>query len=1017
MRVFQKTISLFVLACASILISACGDSDSSSSDDLEEGDLPSQNIDVDSKVSDAAYFKDRFYNSSTGSYVNTIQFGMYIWLEDNSTETTSFSSSSVCYDNVPENCYIYGRLYSPGASRCPSGFTVPTKEDWSRTMSYLDRYDEMDSIFGFSKGGSCYERQGDISCSGLGKTGYYLAKDSAVAEVSGHSVSFSTSSESGFYQLRCVKYTYIVATENDLPHCDTTNQYSLNLYYVMSKKSNFRCIGSRWVDDFSDNCGHVDDDMFGVYNDSMYICKSNRWQLASISDSKETCTENKEGTTFLFNGKYYACEDERWREFTKAETYLGYCNEKKRGTLDSVPTVYKAYSYEESGDSRKVVYTHYFCDSLGWREAGLADFFGKCDSTKVGKTAYFEGADYVCRGKKWEEFTDEELEFGVCTSKTQGKFDTTWTGDSYICDDNAWRVATKNDYLGECTPEREDDVVVYNSTYYICQDEYWDEVEGMGSRLGLCTAQRQGERDTVSMRYDAGVKVVYICDSSSWRELTPKDVDGECTNDKLNKVIQVGFKKWYCYHESWYKMDDVEEEYGLCFRDDYGKEVTLKGSRYVCQRQGWRELTKVERTLGVCTDSIEGKVEVVGDSTYMCHSYEWVLKSRREILGDCDESVYGKTGSYSGVTYVCREDGWDVTSALDESLGICSPLNAGELKSSGTTDYRCEEDGWTLVDANIANLGECTSDTVVMKKVGGVYYYCKDHEWNVADSIEQVYGECTDRRKLTAMYKDTLYYCNDVAFSGKGWMLYDDVDMSKGYCASDTLTFKGVHYKCKSNRWNKASIREYMGTCTSDREGHVMYNGIDSSVCTEGKWVARPFKTMTDSRDGKKYDIADFDGVTWMVQNLNYNDASDSTECVDEDEVNCGERGRLYSLSSAKKVCPTGWHLPDSTEWRTMNTYAVTLYYYVGSTPFIDVNGVKENYLGLEMAPTGLKISYLRNGFDAAVMRYYESLGAYYWNAEGTVWSFGYAYEDNKSTSGQVQNEKAIGVAVRCVKN
>ena len=69
------------------------------------------------------------------------------------------------------------------------------------------------------------------------------------------------------------------------------------------------------------------------------------------------------------------------------------------------------------------------------------------------------------------------------------------------------------------------------------------------------------------------------------------------------------------------------------------------------------------------------------------------------------------------------------------------------------------------------------------------------------------------------------------------------------------------------------------------------------------------------------------------------------------------------------------------------------------------------------MMSTGLKIAYLRNGFDAAEMRYRVSDGAYYWSAEAGVKSFGYQYEDNQTTSGQIQNEKAIGVAVRCVKN
>jgi uncharacterized protein (TIGR02145 family) len=86
-----------------------------------------------------------------------------------------------------------------------------------------------------------------------------------------------------------------------------------------------------------------------------------------------------------------------------------------------------------------------------------------------------------------------------------------------------------------------------------------------------------------------------------------------------------------------------------------------------------------------------------------------------------------------------------------------------------------------------------------------------------------------------------------------------------------------------------------------------------------------------------------------MAENLNfayigvpytyYDDTSDSTSwCYDNDPANCTKYGRLYTWAAAmdsvktgcgfdktcglsgivQGICPTGWHLPDSTEWKTL---------------------------------------------------------------------------------------------------
>ena len=83
MSAFGKANGLFKLlfACMVVLFSACGDSGSSSTnDDPEDVVRPAKEIDVDNKVSSSRVYRDRFYDPSTGSYVNTVQFGMYVWL-------------------------------------------------------------------------------------------------------------------------------------------------------------------------------------------------------------------------------------------------------------------------------------------------------------------------------------------------------------------------------------------------------------------------------------------------------------------------------------------------------------------------------------------------------------------------------------------------------------------------------------------------------------------------------------------------------------------------------------------------------------------------------------------------------------------------------------------------------------------------------------------------------------------------------------------------------------------------
>jgi uncharacterized protein (TIGR02145 family) len=76
---------------------------------------------------------------------------------------------------------------------------------------------------------------------------------------------------------------------------------------------------------------------------------------------------------------------------------------------------------------------------------------------------------------------------------------------------------------------------------------------------------------------------------------------------------------------------------------------------------------------------------------------------------------------------------------------------------------------------------------------------------------------------------------------------------------------------------------------------------------------------FTDTRDGQKYRIVQAGNQVWTAENLNYK--MGRSWCYNDSGFYCKKYGRLYSWYTAKEVCPAGWHLPSSDEWRELIEY------------------------------------------------------------------------------------------------
>ena len=171
---------------------------------------------------------------------------------------------------------------------------------------------------------------------------------------------------------------------------------------------------------------------------------------------------------------------------------------------------------------------------------------------------------------------------------------------------------------------------------------------------------------------------------------------------------------------------------------------------------------------------------------------------------------------------------------------------------------------------------------------------------------------------------------------------------------------------------------------------------------------------FVDKRDGKKYEMVKIGSQTWMAENLNYNTRSGSW-CYDNNSGNCAKYGRLYDWETAKKVCPSGWHLPTDAEWTRLTDNLGgegEAGKKIKTISGWDSNGNGTNSSGFAGLPGGSR------GINGP----FDSIGSdgYWWSSSqarsSLAWYRAMSYSDGEVGRGSGANEQS-GFSVRCLRD
>ena len=631
-----------------------------------------------------------------------------------------------------------------------------------------------------------------------------------------------------------------------------------------------------------------------------------------------------------------------------------------------------------------------YVNNFWWQNYGL----GICDAKREGEVLKNQNtasvnADvyYICKSNLWQVASDIEKDtykwLDLTTKRTEKDGDVRY-GDvvatnCYVFEDKAWRSGNANDCslnLRGCTKLRKDTVGKgSDSVWHVCHNRTWRNATTY-------------EKDTFGWKdsTDGAIKKgnvtdsIYVFDKTAWRVTSNVEAKlGGCVSAIADSVGRVGLTYYICKSNKWIEASAIEYD---TYRWTAGKDGDSKvgsvnaNNCYVYENKAWRSGNKTDCTLSLrgCTALRQDTVALGSDKVWhICDSKTWRNATTYE------KDTFGWKDSTDGAIRKGNET--DSAYKYDEISGkwVMATQNDTTLKLMGCTAKR---------------MGE-----VSMSSADDTYYVCKNRDWLVAQEVEyDTYGEkCTN--------------------------------VNVGKIIAGKVTATNMYY-CMANGWVSLMVWDWDVPKEARLNQEITYG------------------TITDNRDGKNYRTVTIGDQTWMAENLNYADSIKTSSlrgkswCYNNELKNCEVAGRLYTWAAAidsvklatdpdnpldcgsgktcglsgmvQGICPSGWHLPDTTEWNV-------LFLAVGGTPTAGKvlksqtgwpnNGNGTDSFGFSALPTGYRNYTGSFEIDSGI--------AFWSSTENNTfnWTSHEMCIIDREDSFLLYTNNNVGLSIRCVKD
>ena len=313
-------------------------------------------------------------------------------------------------------------------------------------------------------------------------------------------------------------------------------------------------------------------------------------------------------------------------------------------------------------------------------------------------------------------------------------------------------------------------------------------------------------------------------------------------------------------------------------------------------------------------------------------------------------------------------------------------------------------------------------------------------------------------------YRDQSFFedSRDVHF----WTASEESKDDRSSCSADFF-YASVWFSCgfKDNGHSVRCVRDEPAAVSlsssssnadlssSSGEAFVSPYEIDWSIPKEDHLNPNiKYDSIVDKRDGQVYKTIKIGTQVWMAQNLNYADSVNTPSllkrnwCYGDKSENCEFGGRLYTWAAAvdsiklandaenpqfcgyltncsfpakyQGICPEGWHLPDTTEWRTLifqvsNDASVAGYKLASRVGWFEEANGTDDY-GFSAYPVGDK--YRDYDFSEFAP---DNRTAFFWSITENTRDkqLGYSFRIFYGGTGYTGDFKDSGFSIRCIKN